>query len=98
VNNLILSVQKEMTTILNDDLVGIYIHGSIAMGGFNPDQSDIDVLVITNKAIEVESKRELASFFLKCSNSPYPIEISFMNQEQLKFGKHPCAFECHYSE
>ncbi|MDX8342247.1 aminoglycoside adenylyltransferase domain-containing protein [Rossellomorea sp. YZS02] len=98
VNNLILSIQKEMTTILNDDLVGIYIHGSIAMGGFNPDQSDIDVLVITNKAIEVESKRELAIFFLNCSNSPYPIEISFMNQDQLKVWQHPCPFDFHYSE
>jgi predicted nucleotidyltransferase len=98
VENIILSIQKEITTVLNDDLVGFYIHGSIAMGGFNPDKSDIDVLAVTNKSIAVETKRKLAKFFLNCSNSPYPVEISFMNMEQLKDWRHPCPYDFHYSE
>ena len=28
---------------LGDNLVGIYLHGSLAMGRFNPDTSDIDL-------------------------------------------------------
>jgi predicted nucleotidyltransferase len=96
--NFILSIQKEITKILNDDLVGFYIHGSIAMGGFNPNISDIDLLAATNKSIAVETKRKLAKFFLNCSNSPYPVEISFMNKEQLKDWQHPCPFDFHYSE
>jgi len=31
--------------ILEDSLVGIYLHGSAAMGCFNPAKSDIDLLV-----------------------------------------------------
>jgi predicted nucleotidyltransferase len=96
--NFILSIQKEITKIVNDDLVGFYIHGSLAMGGFNPNSSDIDVLAVTNKSIAVETKRKLAKFFLNCSNSPYPLEISFMNKEQLKDWQHPCPFDLHYSE
>ena len=30
--------------ILNDDLVGVYLHRSAATGCFNPDRSDIDLL------------------------------------------------------
>jgi hypothetical protein len=68
------------------------------MGGFNPKSSDIDVLVITNKSMKVEEKRKLAQFFLYYSNSPYPIEISFLNTKQLKDWQHPCPFDFHYSE
>ena len=32
------------------------------------------------------------------SNSPYPVEISFLNYEQLKTWQHHCPFEFHYSE
>ncbi|WP_236560920.1 aminoglycoside adenylyltransferase domain-containing protein [Pontibacillus sp. HMF3514] len=94
----IFNLQKEITKIINDDLVGFYIHGSLAMGGFNPNSSDIDVLVVTENSITVQTKRELAKLFVKHSNSPYPVEISFLNKDQLKDWKHPCPFDFHYSE
>ncbi|CAI9387567.1 hypothetical protein BACSP_02034 [Bacillus sp. T2.9-1] len=93
-----LNLQKGIRDILNDDFVGFYLHGSLAMGGFNPKSSDIDVLVVTNKLMKVEQKRNLAQFFLNYSNSPYPIEISFLNKEQLMDWQHPCPFDFHYSE
>ncbi|WP_413367189.1 nucleotidyltransferase domain-containing protein [Lysinibacillus sp. 3P01SB] len=60
--------------IIDDNYVGFYIHGSLAMGGFNPKNSDIDVLVITNKSVEMEDKTNLALFLLKHSNSPYQLK------------------------
>lgn len=94
----IFNLQKEITKIINEDLVGFYIHGSLAMGGFNPSSSDIDVLVVTENPLTIQTKRELAKFFVKHSNSPYPIEISLLNSNQLKDWKHPCPFDFHYSE
>jgi hypothetical protein len=38
VESIIVSIQEELTTILNDNLAGLYIHGSLAMGGFNPEK------------------------------------------------------------
>ncbi|RCW76822.1 aminoglycoside adenylyltransferase domain-containing protein [Saliterribacillus persicus] len=95
---IITQLQKEITRIIEEDLVGFYIHGSLAMGGFNPKSSDIDLLVITNKPITIQTKRKLAKFLLMCSNSPYPVEISFLYKEQLKDWKHPCPFDFHFSE
>ncbi|KKI91100.1 hypothetical protein WQ54_16750 [Bacillus sp. SA1-12] len=89
---------SEMKDMLNEDLMGLYIHGSLAMGGFNPKRSDIDVLVVTDNSLAIETKRKLAQFCLTCSNDPYPLEISFLNKEQLKTWKHPCPFDFHYSE
>jgi predicted nucleotidyltransferase len=98
VENFIIHLQKEITNIIEENLVGSYLHGSLAMGGFNPDTSDIDIMVVTDKPIKLETKRRLAKFFLKCSANPYPIEISFLNKGQLKEWQHPCEFDFHYSE
>ena len=37
--------------ILQDNLVGVYLHGSAVMGCFNPDKSDIDLIVVVNSNI-----------------------------------------------
>lgn len=91
----LLYITKE---IIKEDFIGFYIHGSLAMGGFNPKSSDIDVLVLTHKIMTVETKRKLAELFLNFSNDPFPVEISFINKEQLKKWTHPCPFDFHYSE
>ena len=44
--------------ILLDNLVGIYLHGSAVMGCFNEKKSDIDLLIVVNKAITNEVKRK----------------------------------------
>lgn len=94
VNNLLYKTKE----ILKEDFIGFYLHGSLAMGGFNSKSSDIDVLIITNKTMTVGIKRKLAELLLSFSNKPFPIEISFVNMEQLKNWTHPCPFDFHYSE
>jgi predicted nucleotidyltransferase len=98
IKEFVFNLQNEITQILHDDIIGFYIHGSLAMGGFNPKNSDIDVLVVTTKSLKVDVKRKLAQLFLKYSKSPFPIEISFLNKDQLKNWHHPCPFDFHYSE
>ncbi|MFJ8066042.1 aminoglycoside adenylyltransferase domain-containing protein [Psychrobacillus sp. NPDC096426] len=84
--------------IIDNSLIGFYIHGSLAMGGFNPKSSDIDILVVTAESLSVQTKSMLAKLFLECSNNPFPAEVSFLNEVQLKNWKHPLPFDFHYSE
>ncbi|TQR19109.1 aminoglycoside adenylyltransferase domain-containing protein [Psychrobacillus vulpis] len=84
--------------IIGEELEGFYIHGSLAMGGFKRKSSDIDILVITTTPLTMESKKIFAKLFLEYSNQPFPVEVSFLNIEQLKFWKHPSPFDFHYSE
>lgn len=84
--------------IIHDNFIGLYLHGSLAMGGFNPQRSDIDLLVITEDGLEVGTKRSLAQQFLTYSGNSFPIEISFLTIEQLKDFNHPSPFEFHFSE
>ena len=42
--------------ILGKNLIGIYLHGSMAMGCFNPDKSDIDLIIVIKDDISDAQK------------------------------------------
>lgn len=46
INEILNKIVGSYKDILKDNLVGIYIHGSLAMNCFNPKSSDIDFLVV----------------------------------------------------
>ncbi|WP_026908195.1 aminoglycoside adenylyltransferase domain-containing protein [Paucisalibacillus globulus] len=98
IEKFVLTIQAKINEICNHTIVGIYLHGSLTMGGFNPGRSDIDILVVTNEPVSGITKKKLAQLFVFHSNSPYPIEISFLNTNQLQKWQHPCPFDFHYSE
>ncbi|UFT98409.1 DUF4111 domain-containing protein [Radiobacillus kanasensis] len=98
VKDFIYEILHEIKRIIDTSFVGFYIHGSLAMGGFNPSKSDIDILVVTDQSLSVEVKRRLASLFLRYSGQPYPVEISFLNMRQLEKWEHPSPYDFHYSE
>jgi streptomycin 3"-adenylyltransferase len=44
---------------LRSDLVGVYLHGSAALGGFVPARSDVDILVVVEESSDAEGQRKL---------------------------------------
>jgi predicted nucleotidyltransferase len=94
IGNLVATFQD----ILHDNLIGIYLHGSLAMGCFNPQRSDIDLLVVMRNGMSVETKRDVVQYLLKSSLWPAPIEISFLVQKDVQPFQHPLPFDLHYSE
>lgn len=89
---------ENLRTTLDTQLLGIYLHGSLAMGCFNPTRSDIDMLVVTQQALSVFVKRQLMLQILQSSNQPHPLEISFLVADQINPYQHPLPFDLHYSE
>jgi predicted nucleotidyltransferase len=87
-----------LQALLETNLSGIYLHGSLAMGCFNPDRSDIDLLVVTTRAMSIETKRRVAQLLLHSSMAPNPIEISFLVEQQMHPFQHPLPFDLRYSE
>jgi streptomycin 3"-adenylyltransferase len=53
VNEIVSLLLRRVQAILDSQLIGMYLHGSLANGGFD-DHSDIDVVVVT--ASEVSEK------------------------------------------
>jgi hypothetical protein len=45
----------EIKKILGDLFIGLYLHGSLAYGGFNPQTSDMDFLVVTSGPVQIRN-------------------------------------------
>lgn len=88
----------DVRTMLGDELIGVYLHGSLAMGCFNPAQSDLDLLVITRTPMSLATKRTIADHLVRASRQPAPIEVSFLALATLTLWRHPPSFDFHYSE
>ncbi|HZO75326.1 MAG TPA: aminoglycoside adenylyltransferase domain-containing protein [Ktedonobacteraceae bacterium] len=89
---------EQMRGILGNELVAIYLHGSLAMGCFNPDRSDFDLLVIIQHQLPIETQRQIMEALLEISNAPCPIETSFLVAPELHPFQHPLPYHLHYSE
>ncbi|MUK90658.1 DUF4111 domain-containing protein [Ornithinibacillus sp. L9] len=98
IKNLVFHLLEEIKGIVEEDFMGLYIHGSLAMGGFNPKSSDIDLIVVTATSLSTVKKEKLANLFITYSGKPFPIEISFLTRDQLKNWEHPSQYDFHYSE
>ena len=98
VRNQMQNVLYALQAAIRDDLIGVYLHGSLALGCFNPEQSDVDLLAVTQTRMSTETKRFVAELLLRSSTSPAPIEISFLLKKYLDVWQYPTLFDFHYSE
>ena len=90
---------KGSCKILGDNLVGIYLHGSAVMGCFNPDKSDIDLLVVVKEEISREAKKSYMDMIVEL-NKQAPkkgIEMSIVKESVCNPFVYPTPFELHFS-
>ena len=83
---------------LGDELIGVYLHGSIALDAFNPDSGDIDILVVVKDSIDIQVKLEIARDIIEIDKKPCPLEMSAVKLSDARNWKTPgnCVF--HYSD
>jgi Domain of unknown function (DUF4111)/Nucleotidyltransferase domain len=77
---------------LGDDLAGVYLHGSVALGCFNPALSDIDLLVVTGRAMTPEQRRVVEPLLARSGR----IEASFLPAPLLRPWRHPAPYDRHF--
>jgi streptomycin 3"-adenylyltransferase len=91
---------RKLTENLKSNLVGIYLHGSLAMGCFNHQASDIDLLIVVKEKLSLEIKKTIIKDILNLEKkySEYKIEMSILLEKTLKNFEYPTPFELHYSK
>lgn len=83
INAIVLYISQGLQAILNQNLIGFYLLGSLTYGDFNPDSSDIDLVAIINRSLahdqlnlirklhkQVEEEYPTWSHRLECSYTP----------------------------
>ena len=94
-------IKNGFLDILKDNLVGVYLHGSVAMNCFNMNSSDIDFLVVVQKPISITTKKKIIKLLLDLSDK-YKIskgfEMSIVLERYTRNFVYPTPFLLHYSK
>ena len=98
-NSLLNSFVEQSKNILRDNLVGVYLHGSLTMGCFNPKRSDIDLIIVVDKPLSDSIKKAYLKMVVE-HNACGPvkgIEMSIVRRKVCKPFVYPTPFELHFS-
>ena len=90
----------EVRRILVDNLVGVYLHGSAVMGCFNPEKSDVDLLVVVNEEPTDAVKRTFLDMVVSLDESgpAKGVEMSVVERSVCKPFAYPTPFVLHFSK
>ncbi len=91
---------EECRQILDDNLVGVYLHGSAVMGCFNPGKSDVDLLVVVKAEPSDAVKRAFLDMVVTLNETgpAKGIEMSVVRRGVCKPFVYPTPFELHFSK
>lgn len=85
------------------DTLGIYLYGSAVAGGLKPD-SDLDLLVVTNRRLTRDEKRALVDRLMPISGRATrsadwrPLEVTVVAQSDLRPWRYPPLMDLQYGE
>lgn len=99
---------KEFTersrAVLGNDLAGVYLHGSAAMGCFNPAKSDLDLIVVIDRAMDdmarlayMDTVTRLHNTLRREGAAHSGIEMSVVLRGVCDPFVYPTPFELHFS-
>lgn len=96
---LIKTLVDQAKTIFRGNLVGVYLHGSMAMNCFNPRKSDIDILIVVDDNITDHTKKEFMDGIMHL-NEKAPekgIEMSIVRKNVCQPFIYPTPYVLHFS-
>ena len=96
---LVHQLKHAFANILQENLVGIYLHGSLAAGCFQWERSDIDFLVVVREKLTVEKKIAVveALYALREDAPPAGFEMSVVLEKDCREMPFPMPYDLHYS-
>ena len=99
INEVTTQFTEQAREILGDNLTGIYLHGSAVMGCYNPEKSDIDLIVAVEDSLSDEVKRKIMDMTVALNEAEPAkgIEMSIVKKADCNPFIYPTPFELHFS-
>ncbi len=97
--DLLQRLTQESAELFGDNLIGIYLHGSAAMGCFQAQQSDLDLIFVVERELQDRVKLEFMRHVVEW-NKEAPakgIELSIVRRKFCNPFVYPTPFELHFS-
>lgn len=88
---------ERLAAALGDAMVGLYLHGSLAMGCFNPLTSDVDLLVVVGRELNAAEREQVGEHLVDADRRyANPVELSVVTTAAMRPLRHPAAYEFHF--
>ncbi|MBS4219857.1 DUF4111 domain-containing protein [Bacillus sp. FJAT-49711] len=100
IKSFVIKLIEKMKDELDSNLVGIYLHGSLAMGSYYRPKSDIDLIIVVDHKLENKMARGVGrAIALESIKRPTlgDNELSIITKDVAKQVPVPTPFELHYS-
>ncbi len=98
-DSIISSIVSLNKAVFKDNLTGVYLHGSAALGCYNPKKSDVDFITVVKAPPSAEEKCEYIRGLLDINSacSKKGLETSVVLLEYCRNFTHPTPYELHFS-
>lgn len=99
IKQLMKDINEWIKEILQDNYVGVYFHGSLRLGSFNPNKSDLDFIIVIKKKIDSKTKEIIWNKMLE-NVDLFPkkgFEFSIVLEGNCININHPIPYELHGS-
>lgn len=83
---------------IGESVIGIYLHGSIALNCFVEGVSDIDILIICDRQLSRAERLLISKNIIEIDCKPSPLEMSAVWINDLNPWKYPTPCQFHYSD
>lgn len=92
-------ITQSCREILGGDLVGVYVHGSLAFGCFRWETSDVDLMIVTERAPTQRQKERLIADLLRIEQKAPKkgLETSVVLKSDCLNFRYPTPYSLHYS-
>ena len=95
INAVLWEVLSGARGILGDHFVAMYLDGSLAMGSFDPDKSDLDFVVVTSTDVSAGTFAALKTMHERIASGTSKwaseLEGSYISQHALRHDRRPAA-------
>ncbi len=99
VDRLMEQVNSWVEEILGEQYVGVYFHGSLRLGSFNPAKSDLDFIIVVKGGIDLETRKKICDCMME-NRERFPakgFEFSVVQERYCREIVYPTPFELHMS-
>lgn len=87
----------EFLALLDANLVGVYLYGSLTQRAFNPERSDVDCIVVTRRSLGDAHFRKLRSWLNRAARSnPWTTRLQLtclLREEVLTMNSRACFYQ-----
>jgi GNAT superfamily N-acetyltransferase len=95
------SIVSSLADSLGSNLLGVYLHGSLAMGSYYRPKSDVDLLGVVHRSLTPQQRQEVVHRLLdqwRRRPTVGGVEASVVLLRDTQAPTHPMPFEAHFSE